>query len=69
MDAETVRDAFSKALGPGWEISVSLPEYAGQWVIIASDGTQTRTARWSTLILDVPGRLEEVAEAFARPPG
>lgn len=66
MDAETVRDAFSKALGPEWDVSVTLPEYIGQWVITATDGRRTCSTQWSTLMLDMPGKLEELAEAFAQ---
>jgi hypothetical protein len=69
MDAETVRDAFSEALGPEWNVSVTLPDYLEQWIITASNGARTRSAQWSTLMFDMPGKLEEVAEAFARHPG
>jgi hypothetical protein len=69
MDAETVRDAFSKALGPEWNVSVTRPDYIEQWIITASKGAQTRSAQWSTLMFDVPGKLEEVAEAFAQRAG
>jgi hypothetical protein len=66
MDAETVRNAFSKALGPGWDVSVELPEYSAQWRIRATDGRRTRSEQWSTLMVDIPGKLDELAEAFAR---
>ncbi|WP_274284927.1 hypothetical protein [Actinomycetospora lutea] len=66
MDAGTVRDAFSTALGPEWDVSVTRPGYLGQWVITATYGRRTCSTQWSTLMLDMPGRLEELAEAFAR---
>ena len=66
MDAETVRDAFSKALGPEWDVSVTLPEYLRQWSITATNGQCTWTPQWSTLLLDMPGRLDEVAETLGR---